>query len=180
MKLSNISQFQYREQGDVCQERGCNNKAGGGVSSVMREAHDSSLCGGSQGAASADAEEISPLRRRGGGFPIAPATPSVRIPCNLVVTQRWQVAAALSAAVTTTKQQEPAQTFRRNQLRRSNQLKRQPLFGREGSGGRGASLREAASPPSVPYPTSLREGARGRGLLYREVPSLAKHYLLCS
>ena len=38
---------------------------------------DSSLCGGSLlGAASADAEGISPLRRRGGGFPIAPATPS--------------------------------------------------------------------------------------------------------
>ena len=40
---------------------------------------------------------------------------------------------------------------------------RQPLFGREGSGGRGASLREAASPPSVSPPhTSLREGVRGR------------------
>ena len=50
--------------------------------------------------------------------------------------------------------------------------KRQPLFGREGSGGRGASLREAASPPSVPpKTTSLQEGARGRVLLYREAPS---------
>ena len=28
-------------------------------------------------------------------------------------------------------------------------LERQPLFGREGSGGRGASLREAASPPRI-------------------------------
>ena len=28
----------------------------------------------------------SPLRRRGGGFPIAPATPSVRSPCKSVVT----------------------------------------------------------------------------------------------
>ena len=40
---------------------------------------DSSLCGGSLlGAASADAERISCLRTRGGGFPIAPATPSGR------------------------------------------------------------------------------------------------------
>ena len=31
-----------------------------------------------------------------------------------------------------------------------SQPKRQPLFGREGSGGRGASLREAASPPRIP------------------------------
>ena len=54
---------------------------------------------------------ISPLRRRGGGFPIAPATPSVRSSSNLVVIQRWQVAAALSAAVTTTKQQETASTL---------------------------------------------------------------------
>ena len=42
---------------------------------------------------------------------------------------------------------KPLPPFRRNHLRRSNQPKRQPLFGREGSGGRGASLREAASPP---------------------------------
>ena len=70
---------------------------------------------------------------------------------------------------------EPRPTLRRNQLRRNTQLKRQPLFGREGAGGRGASLREAASPPSsVPHPTSHGEGARGRGLLYREAPSLAK------
>ena len=31
----------------------------------------------------------------------------------------------------------------------TSQPKRQPLFGREGSGGRGASLREAASPPRI-------------------------------
>ena len=44
---------------------------------------DSSLCGGSLwGAASADAEGISPLRARGGGFPIAPATPSDCSLCN--------------------------------------------------------------------------------------------------
>ncbi len=35
----------------------------------------------------------------------------------------------------------------------------------EGVWGRGASLREAASPPESPHRKSLREGARGRGLL---------------
>ena len=59
------------------------------------------------------------------------------------------------------------------QVRRKSQAYSQPLFGREGSGGRGASLREAASPPESPHRKSLREGARGRGLLYREAPSLA-------
>ena len=44
----------------------------------------------------------------------------------------------------------------------------------EGVWGRGASLREAASPPESPHRKALREGARGRGLLYREAPSLAK------
>ena len=45
----------------------------------------------------------------------------------------------------------------------------------EGVWGRGASLREAASPPeSPPYPTSsLEEGARGRGLFFRKGLSLA-------
>ena len=59
-------------------------------------------------------------------------------------------------------------------------VKRQPLFGREGSGGRGASLREAASPPSFVLLTSLGEGARGRGLLFREAPSLAYTYRFTS
>ena len=56
-----------------------------------------------------------------------------------------------------------APPLRRNHLCRSPQVKRQPLFGREGSGGRGASLREAASPPVSPTLPSLGEGARGRG-----------------
>ena len=43
----------------------------------------------------------------------------------------------------------PHPTHRRNQASRRVSLKRQSLFGREGSGGRGASLREAASPPRI-------------------------------
>ncbi len=85
-----------------------------------------------------------------------------------------KVAAALSAAVTTAKligdrthstsggtNDEEATTS--NASRSSG----------EGVWGRGASLREAASPPESPHRTSLREGARGRGLLFREAPSLA-------
>ena len=48
----------------------------------------------------------------------------------------WKVAAALSAAVTTSNSQETALTLRRNQARRNAQPERQPLFGREGSGNR--------------------------------------------
>ena len=65
---------------------------------------------------------------------------------------------------------EPRPTLRRNQLRRSNQLQRQPLFGREGSGGRGASLREAASPPSVPQNVLSSGGSAREGLLEKKPP----------
>ena len=72
---------------------------------------------------------------------------------------------------------ETSPTHRRNQLSRITQAKRQPLFGREGSGGRGASLREAASPPSVSLPLSLEEGARGRGLFYQKSPLPRIHFI---
>ena len=84
---------------------------------------------------------------------------------------------------------------RRNQLCRSNQLKRQPLFGREREGGaslreaaslallsliyssgegvwgRGASLREAASPPESPQRSVSSGGGPGEALLFREAAS---------
>ena len=60
-------------------------------------------------------------------------------------------AAALSAAVDSRKPIRSLAPYRRNQLRRNTSLKRHPLFGREGSGGRGASRREAASPPRAPH-----------------------------
>ena len=95
--------------------------------------------------------EVPALGRRRGSFPNA-----------------TKVTAALSAAVTTTKQQEPAPTLRRNQLRRSHHPKRQPLFGREGSGGRGASLREAASPPSTSPTLVFRGGSAREGTFLPE------------
>ncbi len=63
--------------------------------------------------------------------------------CNLDAPKRRQVAAALSAAVTTTKLPETASTHRRNQARRTAHAKRQLLFGRSGLS------------PGVPYPRLL-------------------------
>ena len=63
---------------------------------------------------------------------------------------RCTSAAALSAAVDSTKPIRDHPPLRRNHLRRSIPAKRQPLFGRGGLG-RGASLREAASPPESPF-----------------------------
>ncbi len=86
------------------------------------------------------------------------------------------VAAALSAAVTTTPSQETAPTSQGQPVRKKSQPEPQPLFGREGSGGRGASLREAASPPRIsailPHQLSEREreggGLSPKGLLPRK------------
>ncbi len=66
------------------------------------------------------------------------------------------------------KEQRP--TLRRNQLRRSNQLQRQPLFGREGSGGeRRFSQRSGLSPQNLPT-ISSSEGGPGEGLLAKKPP----------
>ena len=79
-----------------------------GLSSVSLAA-DSSLCGGSLWGKRVCGRGISPLRRRGGGFPIAPATPSAPT-YKLMSSPRRKVAAALSAAVTTTPKQKNAPT----------------------------------------------------------------------
>ena len=64
---------------------------------------------------------------------------------------------------------EPRPPHRRNRLCRSTHLKRQPLFGRGGLG-RGRFSQRSGLSPRVLHPTSLRKGARGRGLL-AEKPS---------
>ena len=155
---------------------------------------------------------VSPLRRRGGGrspsgsFPIAPATPSARSPCYLVLTQRWQVAAALSAAVTTTKpigeaptsqaeptmQKQPTQTpaaLREGARGRGfSQRSRLPRIPRtfpipsyssgEGVWGRGASLREAASPPESPYRCLFEREREGGGFSSEKPPPSHPHFRL--
>ena len=61
----------------------------------MRDAHDSSFCGRSQG----DSVPAGTVRR----LSDRPCHPFGLLTSNYIVTQRQQVAAALSAAVTTTK-----------------------------------------------------------------------------
>ena len=91
-------------------------------------------------------------------------------------------AAALSAAVDSTKlqgtapnsQAEPTPKNRPN----SNASR---SSGERGLGGEALLSEKRPLPPASPSPSSLREGARGRGLLYREVPSLASlHHSLQS
>ena len=92
----------------------------------------------------------------------------------------WMVAAALSAAATTTHSQETAPNSQGQPVRKKSQPEPQPLFGREGSGGRGASLREAASPPRISAilpPPAFREGARGRGPFTERPPPSQNHDL---
>ena len=84
-----------------------------------------------------------------------------------------RVAAALSAAVTSTKSigDEPHSHGRSTPKERTSLF---PATLRErGSGGEALLLEKRPLPQRLP-PSSLGEGARGRGLLFREVPSLAK------
>ena len=64
-----------------------------------------------------------------------------------------------------------------NTPKRTAPAKRHPLFGRGGLGERRFSQRSGLSPRISQSKQSLRKGARGRGLLYREAPSLAKKIL---
>ena len=97
-----LSAVRLTEDKPFCWGARCRN--GGCIFHHSLREWSSSFCGRRQGMAAKPPQvTVSRLRTRGGGFPIAPATPSARLLCNLVVIQRWQVAAALSAAVTTTK-----------------------------------------------------------------------------
>ena len=70
---------------------------------------------------------------------------------------RRMSAAALSAAVDshTVPARRRTQPTGGTNSAEASPSKRQPLFGREGSGGRGASLREAASPQNPPVSSSV-------------------------
>ena len=156
-------------------EDGCCKGGRRGISSVMRvNSHDCSFCGRSQGefrlcGGDQRTEPVWRLCAR----PRHPFGPPL---INLYYTKRWQVAAALSAAVTTTKQQETMPSLQGQIVWRKNQLKPQLLFGRGSVGG--ASLREAASPGGLP-PPPLREGARGRGFSQRSrLPRILPHLML--
>ena len=160
-----------------------------GLSSVMRAAHVSSLCGGSLLGARGFAwrfsfEKRMRLRTRE-GYPqscaarmTAPSAEGAKgdsasaeaakglcdrpletfAPCG---GDSWQVTAALSAAVTTTK---PIRDCPHSQAEPTMQKRTPPNASRssgEGGWGRGASLREAASPPESP-PTHVSSGGSAR------------------
>ena len=87
--------------------------------------------------------------------------------------QRWQVAAALSAAVTITKPQETAPNAQAEPTKKK-QTRQTPAALRErGAGGEALLSEKRPLPQNLPPKASFREGARGRGLFYRKAPSLA-------
>ena len=126
------------------------------------------------------------LRRRGGGqspfgsFPIVPATPSAFRLSIGIRDKRWQVAAALSAAVTTTKLigDEP-------HLSGANCLKKHtpqtPAALRErGSGGEGLLSEKPPLPQNLPvFPTRLlgREREGGDFSSEKSSPSHSHTYI---
>ena len=117
---------------------------------------------------------ISPLRRRdfvpagttkgrspSGGFALALWKPSPDRSSYFMVTQRWQVAAALSAAVTTTDLQETALQLAWAHKSEGRVKLIPSRSSEEGGWGRGASLREAASPPEFPQALLFGRGSGG-------------------
>ena len=136
---------------------------------------DSSLCGGSLWRSRVCGRGISPLRRRGGGrspsgsFPIAPATPSVRLLCILAEAQRWQVAAALSAAVTTTKPIGDAPTFQAEPTQKKDSTRTPAALRERGSGGEALLSEKRPLPQRLPNIVS-REGSAREGLLEKKPP----------
>ena len=95
-----------------------------------------------------------------------PASPTI---------SRKQVAAALSAAVTTTKPQGTAPTSQAEPSKRKGATQTPTALRERGVWGeRGFSQRSRLSPQRLPS-QSLRKGVRGRTLLYREAFSPANH-----
>ncbi len=109
---------------------------------------------------------ISCLRARGGGFPIAPATPSVRSLMNLCRIQRWQVAATLSAAVTTPK---PIGDYTKLTGGTNSEESRTPNASYSSGGGPGEGLLlEKPPPPEFLSSRSLFGREREGGASLRE------------
>ena len=96
-------------------------------------------------------------------FAIARWKPSPDHLFQLYGIQRWQVAAALSAAVTTTQQQEPAPT---SQAEPSQKKRPNPNASRS-SGERGLGGEALLSEKRPLPPASLRKKARGRSFSQR-------------
>ena len=89
---------------------------------------------------------------------------------SLNVSQRWQVAAALSAAVTTTKLIGDAPTFQAEPSKGKGVRQTPAALRGEGVWGRGASLREAASPPESPLSIAFSGGSAREGAFLKKSP----------
>ena len=89
------------------------------------------------------------------------------------------VAAALSAAVTTTKQQETAPQLTAAYCMEEKPTRTAAALREKGSGEEGLLSEKPPPPQNLRlFPSSFREGARGRGLFYRKGPSLAKYNVI--
>ena len=93
---------------------------------------------------------------------------------SLYCAQRWQVAAALSAAVTTTKQQETAH-LTGGSRHIQKQLRRTPAALRErGSGGEALLSEKRPLPQNLPNHSLFGREREGGGFSARKAPSLAR------
>ena len=131
---------------------------GGGLSSVSLRLTAPSAEGAFGGTASADAAK---------GLCDRPSETLPDRSSSLYGTQRRQVAAALSAAVTTTPKQENAPTShgRTPPMQEARKPQTPATLRERGSGGEALLLEKRPLPQHLPHRKSLREGARGRGLL---------------
>ena len=119
-----------------------------GVSSVMRFAHDSSFCGGSQGDfASAEARRWLSDR---------PRHPFGHLLINGYLIQRWQVAAALSAAVTTIKFIGDAPNSQAEPTKKKGSSRTPAALRERGSGGEALLLEKRPLPQNLPPPPSCK------------------------
>ena len=82
-------------------------------------------------------------------------------------------AAALSAAVTTTKLTGDAPNSQAEPSKKKGVTQTPSALRERGSGGEALLSEKRPLPQNLPTAESLREGTRGRGLLFREAPSLA-------
>ncbi len=104
------------------------------------------------------------------GKPMAHAIgfPAIQFP------QRRMSTAALSAAVDSTKLIEATSNSQAEPSKQNHTSRTLTALRERGVWGeRRFSQRSGLSPQRLPTPSSLEEGARGRGLFYRKVPSLA-------
>ena len=122
------------------------------------------------GGVSADAEGISPLRRRGGGFPIAPATPSGLLLIGVYQIERWQGAAALSAAVTTTSPQGTAPNSQAEPTPQKQPTRTPAALREKGSGEEGLLSEKPPPPQYVPHPRLFGREREGGSFSSEKLP----------